>query len=254
VESQNITSIESIQSPFPRRARTFISDELREEVRAASPIVEIAAEYIDLRRSGRAFVGLCPFHAERTASFTVSPLRQSFRCFGCGASGDVFTFVAFVERTNFRGAVGRLALRAGIPIDAYHIPDHVAQSRRQGREQLDRAALALIEAEQSALNEIRRDLHRLLEFWRDVAKRLEALNAGDPPRFSGEQDAAWEALRLALDGLVRADAAYCIAAFAAPKSRYAFVLHPEFRPQMVAAALETGFVVNGLGYRFEVPA
>jgi hypothetical protein len=254
VEPQNITSIDSIQSSFPRRARTFVSDELKEEVRATSPIAEIAADYIDLRRSGRTFVGLCPFHAERTPSFTVNPLRQSFRCFGCGASGDGFTFVAFVERTDFRGAVGRLALRAGIPIDAYSVPDQVAQSRRQARERLNSSALALIEAEQSALNEMRRDLHRRLEFGRNVAKRLGALNAGDPPRFPGEQDAAWEALRLAFDGLVRADTAYCIAALAAPKSRYVFALHPELRQQIVAAALETGFVADGRGFHFEVPA
>jgi hypothetical protein len=254
METQNITSIGSIQTSFSKSTRRLIPDELKEAVRTASPIEEIAAEHIDLRRSGRTFVGLCPFHAERTASFKVSPLRQSFRCFGCGASGDVFTFVARVEGTDFRGAVERLALRAAIRIDAYNIPDHVAQSRRQGRERLDRAALALIEVEQSALNEMRRDLHGLLEFRRNVAKRLEALNAGDPPRFPGEQDAAWDALRLASDGLVRADAAYCIAALAEPKSRYAFALHPELRQQMVAAALETGFVVDGRGFRFEVAA
>jgi hypothetical protein len=84
-------------------------------VRAANDILKVAAEYLPLRRAGSGrHVGLCPFHQEKTPSFYVSQARQSFKCFGCGASGDVIDLVAQIERVGFQEALAILADRSGI--------------------------------------------------------------------------------------------------------------------------------------------
>ncbi|HLR25587.1 MAG TPA: CHC2 zinc finger domain-containing protein, partial [Fodinibius sp.] len=67
----------------------MIPDEKKEEVRGAADIVEVVEDYVKLKRSGRSWKGLCPFHDERTASFHVTPSLGIYKCFGCGASGDV---------------------------------------------------------------------------------------------------------------------------------------------------------------------
>src|SRR5919108_3202178 len=85
-------------------------------VRAASDLVAIAGEHIGLKRVGRRYQGLCPFHAEKTPSFSVNQAEGLYYCFGCGAKGDVITFVREVEHLDFVGAVERLAARAGIPL------------------------------------------------------------------------------------------------------------------------------------------
>ncbi|HHY98048.1 MAG TPA: DNA primase [Firmicutes bacterium] len=91
----------------------FSSAEL-EEIRIRNDIIEVISEYVPLRESGRGYKALCPFHSERTPSFTVSPEKQLFHCFGCGAGGDVFTFIMKIENLDFPGAVRFLADRAGI--------------------------------------------------------------------------------------------------------------------------------------------
>ena len=85
-------------------------------VRAASDLVAVASEHIALKRVGRRWVGLCPFHAEKTPSFSVNQAEGLYYCFGCGAKGDVITFVREVEHLDFAEAVERLAARAGIPL------------------------------------------------------------------------------------------------------------------------------------------
>jgi DNA primase len=85
-------------------------------VRAASDLVAIAAEHIALKRVGRQFQGLCPFHAEKSPSFSVNPQLGVYYCFGCGAKGDAITFVREVEHLDFAEAVERLAGRAGVQI------------------------------------------------------------------------------------------------------------------------------------------
>ncbi|MCL6516363.1 DNA primase [Alicyclobacillus sp.] len=91
-----------------------IPDAFVEELRRRVDIVEVVSEYVQLRRSGRSWVGLCPFHNERTPSFSVSPDRQLYYCFGCGAGGTVIRFVMDVDGLTFSEAVVRLAQRAGI--------------------------------------------------------------------------------------------------------------------------------------------
>jgi DNA primase len=87
-----------------------------EQVRAAADIVKIVGDYVKLRKSGANFVGLCPFHQEKTASFAVHPTKQIFHCFGCGVGGDVFKFVMMIENLSFPEALRRVAEKVGITI------------------------------------------------------------------------------------------------------------------------------------------
>jgi len=92
------------------------SDELIEEIRSNNDIVDIISQYVILKRSGRSYFGLCPFHKEKSPSFSVSPDKQIFHCFGCGAGGNVFHFVSKIENINFIESVQTLADRAGIQL------------------------------------------------------------------------------------------------------------------------------------------
>jgi DNA primase len=93
-----------------------IPSETIEQIAAANDIVEIIGSYFPLKRAGANFKALCPFHQEKTPSFTVSPSRQTFHCFGCGAGGSVFRFVVDYEHVDFPTAVRKLAARAGIAV------------------------------------------------------------------------------------------------------------------------------------------
>jgi len=90
--------------------------DIREEIRAATDIARLVGGYVQLKRSGHNYVGLCPFHNERTPSFYVSPTRGTFKCFGCGKGGDVFAFVMEMESLTFPEAMRHLAARANIKI------------------------------------------------------------------------------------------------------------------------------------------
>ncbi|GAA4706312.1 DNA primase [Brevibacillus fulvus] len=92
------------------------SEEIVRQVRSAVDLVDIVGEYVQLRKSGRALVGLCPFHSEKTPSFNVNAERQFFHCFGCGAGGDVFSFLMKIEQLTFPEALHKLAERAGITV------------------------------------------------------------------------------------------------------------------------------------------
>ena len=92
------------------------TDDLKEEIRSANDIVDVISQYVTLKRSGRNFFGLCPFHKEKSPSFSVSADRQYFHCFGCHKGGDVFTFISEVERVSFKEALEILAERARIEL------------------------------------------------------------------------------------------------------------------------------------------
>jgi DNA primase len=87
-----------------------------EEIRRASDIVDVVSGYVKLKKRGKNFLGLCPFHTEKTPSFNVSPERQMYHCFGCGVGGNVFTFVMEYEKVSFVEAIRTLAERAGISL------------------------------------------------------------------------------------------------------------------------------------------
>lgn len=92
------------------------SDELLEEIKNRNDIVDVISGYVALKRSGRSFFGLCPFHNEKSPSFAVSPDKQIFHCFGCGVGGNVFHFVSKIEGVGFRESVEMLANRANIAL------------------------------------------------------------------------------------------------------------------------------------------
>lgn len=89
----------------------------RELIRSRTDIVELVSAYVSLRRQGKRYVGLCPFHSEKTPSFTIDRDRGLFYCFGCGAGGDVFEFVMRAQGVSFPEALRELARRAGIPLE-----------------------------------------------------------------------------------------------------------------------------------------
>ena len=94
------------------------SEELIEEIRNSNDIVDVISQYVILKRSGRNFFGLCPFHKEKSPSFSVSPDKQIFHCFGCGVGGNVIHFVSKIENIDFRETLELLANRANIPLPA----------------------------------------------------------------------------------------------------------------------------------------
>ncbi len=94
----------------------FYPDELIEEVRSRNDIVDIIGSYVRLQKKGNTYFGLCPFHNEKTGSFSVSPHKQMYYCFGCGAGGNVFTFLMQYENFTFGEAMQTLADRAGIEL------------------------------------------------------------------------------------------------------------------------------------------
>jgi DNA primase len=92
------------------------SDELIEEIRTNNDIVDVISKYVTLKRSGRNFFGLCPFHKEKSPSFAVSPDKQIFHCFGCGAGGNVIHFISKIEGLDFKDTLELLANRANIEL------------------------------------------------------------------------------------------------------------------------------------------
>ena len=107
-----------------------------QNVKQQADIVKIVEGYIRLRKAGGTnYVGLCPFHKEKTGSFNVHAVRQFFHCFGCGVSGDVFTFVGKIENVTFPEAVRTVAQKCGIPLPKmeYSSPEQAAEARLRGK-------------------------------------------------------------------------------------------------------------------------
>jgi len=96
----------------------IIPDDKKEEIREAADIAEVVGDYVRLKRSGSGYVGLCPFHDEKTPSFHVTPSLGIYKCFGCGESGDVFSFVMEMEGIGFQEVLQTLADRYGISLPA----------------------------------------------------------------------------------------------------------------------------------------
>ena len=86
------------------------------EIKSKLSVLEVVGETVQLKRAGTAYKGLCPFHAEKTPSFIVNPDRETWRCFGCGEGGDIFTFLMRRDGLDFREALERLAEKAGVEL------------------------------------------------------------------------------------------------------------------------------------------
>ena len=139
---------------------TFSSDNFKETLKQQADIVRIVGDYVKLKKAGaQNFSGLCPFHAEKTASFSVHATRQFYHCFGCGESGDVFTFVQKVENITFPEAVRLIAQKVGVAM-----PKVSFSSPAEAREAQVRMALL--------------DVHvRAAAFFQECLRRPEGANA-----------------------------------------------------------------------------
>ena len=106
-----------------------LPDSFLQELTHRNPIESLISGYVQVKRRGRNLVGLCPFHGEKTPSFTVYPENNSFYCFGCGAGGDVITFVKRIENLDYRDAVKFLADRAGMKMPENDVDDTMSRLR-----------------------------------------------------------------------------------------------------------------------------
>jgi DNA primase len=109
----------------------MIPQEIIDEVRERSDIVEIASQYLNLKKSGKNYKVLCPFHTEKTPSFTISPERQIFHCFGCGAGGNVFNLAMKLENMDFISTLKMLAQKAGVKIPESVSPEEVQEVKEK---------------------------------------------------------------------------------------------------------------------------
>lgn len=113
----------------------LIPEDVINQIRERTDITDVVSGYVSLSRTGQNLKGLCPFHAEKTPSFTVSSTRQIFHCFGCGAGGNVFTFLMKKEGMMFPEAVRELGRRAGVPVP--EVREHTAGRETAARERLE---------------------------------------------------------------------------------------------------------------------
>src|SRR3954471_455365 len=103
----------------------MFSDSTLSSIRERMNIVDLVGEYVQLKKSGQAYQGLCPFHSEKSPSFYVHPLKQVFRCFGCQKGGNVFTFLMNIEGMGFPEVVQKLAERTGVTLEQVDKRDRV---------------------------------------------------------------------------------------------------------------------------------
>src|SRR5439155_26762095 len=122
------------RAPVPSPAVGIAPDDI-ERVRASTDIVAVVSEVVGLKKQGSRWVGLCPFHAEKSGSFSVNPELSLYYCFGCQAKGDVITFVREVQHLDFVGAVESLAGRAGITL--HYDSSNESDGRKKRKELLD---------------------------------------------------------------------------------------------------------------------
>src|SRR5919106_1405175 len=123
---------------LPREVRRITTPSgIVAEIKSKLPVVDVVGETVALKRAGTVHKGLCPFHAEKTPSFIVTPDRETWHCFGCGEHGDIFTFVMRRDGLDFREALARLAERAGVELSARSAGED--RRRRRLREALEAA-------------------------------------------------------------------------------------------------------------------
>ncbi len=169
----------------------YIPEHKIDEVRNSANVVEVISSYVNLKRAGNIYKGLCPFHAEKTPSFTVNPQRRIFHCFGCGVGGNVFRFLMLQKGISFPEAVAELAERYGIELPRVEAGQIKAQQKTKG------GLYKVVALAQKFFED---------ELWSQSGRQARAYLAG---RGLGEDlireyhlgwaPAAWDSLRLFLD-------------------------------------------------------
>jgi len=123
------------------KAGRMKSDKLLEEIKSKIDIVEIISDYVQLKKAGQNYKGLCPFHAEKTPSFMASQVKQIFHCFGCGAGGDVVSFLMKHENLSFPDALQYLAQKTGIELRDIHFVKDKSSGKRERIMRLNEEAM-----------------------------------------------------------------------------------------------------------------
>jgi DNA primase len=206
------------------------------DIKSRLPVVELVGETVALKRAGSAYKGLCPFHAEKTPSFIVTPDRESWHCFGCGKGGDIFTFLMERDGVDFREALTRLAERAGVELSG--------QSARE-----DRRRRRLREALEAAITWYREVLlrtpqgERAREYLRERDFSEETLD-----RFSiGYAPNVWDALSKRLGARGFSDEELVTAGLAGPSNRGGVI--DKFRGRIIIPIRDQSGKAVGLGGR-----
>src|SRR4051812_14988318 len=121
----------------------MIADEIINEIRSRADIIAVIGQHVQLKKAGRNWKGLCPFHGEKTSSFNVSPDKGFYHCFGCQKHGDVFTFVMEIEGKSFVEAAEQLGARFGVEIPKIEESPEMRKARGERTAMLDlnRAAM-----------------------------------------------------------------------------------------------------------------
>ncbi|MEX1072386.1 MAG: DNA primase [Chloroflexota bacterium] len=212
------------------------SSGLTAEIKSKLPVLDVVGETVALKRAGLAYKGLCPFHAEKTPSFIVSPDRETWRCFGCGEGGDIFTFLMRRDGIDFREALSRLAEKAGVELSAQTARDD--RHRRRLREALE-AAIAwyrevLLQTRQAG------EARRYLDERGLTAETLERFAIGFAPT-------SWDALTRRLIGRGFTDAELIGAGLASPSSRGGVI--DKFRGRVIIPIRDASGRAIGLGGR-----
>ena len=206
------------------------------EIKSKLSVLEVVGETVQLKRAGTAYKGLCPFHAEKTPSFIVSPDRETWRCFGCGEGGDIFTFLMRRDGLDFREALERLAEKAGVEL-----------SERTARE--DRERKRLRDALESAIAWYREVLLQATQAERARAYLAErGLSAETLDRFSiGYAPNTWDALVKRLVGKGYTNAELIGAGLASPSNRGGVI--DKFRGRIIIPIRDASGRAVGLGGR-----
>jgi len=116
----------------------YYSEDLLDEILASTDIVEVINEYVPLKRRGANYLGLCPFHKEKTPSFTVSPDKQIYKCFGCGQGGSVVQFVSKLENLDFKETLEHLAEKANIDLSKYEVNGDFKDGKKEIKDTIER--------------------------------------------------------------------------------------------------------------------
>ena len=220
-----------------RESAARTGDDWVERVRAANDIVEYIGQTVALRRVGRNWVGLCPFHQEKTPSFSVHAERQFYHCFSCKAGGDLFKFVQETEHVGFLEAVELLSRRAGIPV-----PERRAGENRGARLRLQEALEAAAAAYESWLWDpvAGAPVRRYLEERGLTRETIRAFRMGLAP-------AGWENLVGRLRG--RANDDTLVEAGLAMRREGRGGLYDRFRNRLMVPLVAAGGAVVGFGAR-----
>ncbi len=214
----------------------FIPEEIVERVREASDIVEVISGYVPLKKAGKNFKARCPFHQEKTPSFTVSPERQMYHCFGCGAGGNVFSFLMAHQRMSFPEAVKLLAGKAGITLP------------RQGKTEEKSSYALLYQANESATQYYQNNLKSP-----QASNVREYLNKRGVPARTIEEfrigwaQSGWDGLAKSLSAKGLKPETLVKAGLAIPRTSGG--CYDRFRERIIFPICDTGSKVIGFGAR-----